>query len=133
MKILIVDDEPLARERIREMLKKETGAEYIAEAENGGEAVKHIKTHQPDIVFLDIQMPDMDGFEVLEKVGAQTLARIPAIIFVTAYDRHALRAFEFHALDYLLKPFDASFVATRSNALERKSTNNLKTIRVVAS
>jgi two-component system, LytTR family, response regulator len=106
MKILIVDDEPLARERIREMLKKQTDIESIAEAANGGEAVKHIKTHQPDIVFLDIQMPDIDGFQVLEKLGEKTLSQIPAIIFVTAFDQHALRAFEFHALDYLLKPFD---------------------------
>jgi two-component system LytT family response regulator len=105
MKILIVDDEPLARERIREMLKKETGIK-ILEAENGGEAVKNIKTHHPDIVFLDIQMPDLDGFQVLEKLGEKILNQIPAIIFVTAFDQHALRAFEFHALDYLLKPFD---------------------------
>jgi two-component system LytT family response regulator len=106
MKILIVDDEPLARERIREMLKKQTGIESIAEAENGGEAIKSVKKQQPDIVFLDIQMPGMDGFQVLETLGARVLKQIPAIIFVTAYDQHALRAFEFHALDYLLKPFD---------------------------
>ena len=106
MRILIVDDEPLARERIREMLKSEREAEFIAEAANGGAAIKAVRAHQPDIVFLDIQMPDMDGFQVLEKLGAKTLAQIPAIIFVTAFDQHALRAFEFHALDYLLKPFD---------------------------
>ncbi len=106
MKLLIVDDEPLARDRIREMLKKETNIELIAEAENGGEAIKSIKTHRPDIIFLDIQMPDMDGFQVLGTLGAKTLSQIPAIIFVTAFDQHALRAFEFHALDYLLKPFD---------------------------
>lgn len=106
MKILIVDDEPLARERIREMLKKETDVEFIAEAANGGETVKNIKIHRPDIVFLDIQMPDMDGFQVLETLDRKTLSQIPAIIFVTAFDQHALRAFEFHALDYLLKPFD---------------------------
>lgn len=106
MKILIVDDEPLARARIREMLKKETDVEFIAEAANGGEAVKNIKTHHPDIVFLDIQMPDMDGFQALETLDHKTLSQIPSIIFVTAFDQHALRAFEFHALDYLLKPFD---------------------------
>ena len=106
MRILIVDDEPLARERIREMLKSEREAEFIAEAANGGAAIKAVKAQAPDIVFLDIQMPDMDGFQVLEKLGAKTLAQIPAIIFVTAFDQHALRAFEFHALDYLLKPFD---------------------------
>jgi two-component system, LytTR family, response regulator len=106
MRILIVDDEPLARERIREMLKSEREAEFIAEAANGGAAIKAVKAQPPDIVFLDIQMPDMDGFQVLEKLGAKTLSQIPAIIFVTAFDQHALRAFEFHALDYLLKPFD---------------------------
>lgn len=106
MKFLIVDDEPLARERIREMLKKGGDVEFIAEAENGGEAVEKIRSSQPDIVFLDIQMPDMDGFQVLENLGVETVSRIPAIIFVTAFDQHALRAFEFHALDYLLKPFD---------------------------
>ncbi len=106
MKVLIVDDEPLARERIREMLKKQTDIESVAEAANGGEAVKMIRTNRPDIVFLDIQMPDMTGFQVLESVGAKALSHIPALIFVTAYEQHALRAFEHHALDYLLKPFD---------------------------
>lgn len=117
MKILIVDDEPLARERIREMLKKETDVELIAEAENGGEAVENLEKHRFDIVFLDIQMPDMDGFQVLEKLGVEKLELIPAIIFVTAYDRYALRAFDFHALDYLLKPFDRDrFGATLKRA-----------------
>lgn len=117
MKILIADDEPLARERIREMLKNETDVEFIAEARNGGEAVENIETLKPDIVFLDIQMPDGDGFEVLEKLDRTTLSQIPAIIFVTAYDQHALRAFEFHALDYLLKPFDRErFAETLSRA-----------------
>jgi len=134
MKILIVDDEPLARERIREMLKKQTGIELIAEAENGGEAVKSIKTHQPDIVFLDIQMPDMDGFQVLETLGARVLNRIPAIIFVTAYDQHALRAFEFHALDYLLKPFDRErFAETfrRARAQIKNQTENDSNQRIL--
>lgn len=106
MRILIVDDEPLARERIREMLKTETNIEFIGEAANGGEAIENIRATKPDIVFLDIQMPDMNGFRVLELTGEELLSRIPAIIFVTAYDQYALRAFEFHALDYLLKPFD---------------------------
>ena len=106
MKFLIIDDEPLARERIREMLKKEGDVELIDDAENGGEAIEKIKSGEPDIIFLDIQMPDMDGFQVLEKLGTEILSHIPAIIFVTAFDQHALRAFEFHALDYLLKPFD---------------------------
>jgi len=117
MKILIVDDEPLARERVREMLKNEREAESITEAANGGAALKAVKNELPDILFLDIQMPDMDGFQVLEKLGAKTIAQIPVIIFVTAFDQHALRAFEFHALDYLLKPFDRErFGATLARA-----------------
>lgn len=106
MKILIVDDEPLARARIREMLKGETGIESIVEAANGGEAIDKIRSDAPEVVFLDIQMPDMTGFSVLELSGKELLSRIPAIIFVTAFDQYALKAFEFHALDYLLKPFD---------------------------
>ncbi|MBC7900386.1 MAG: response regulator transcription factor [Saprospiraceae bacterium] len=106
MKILIVDDEPLARERIREMLKAETDIESIGEATNGGDAIKKIRKIKPDVVFLDIQMPDMDGFQALGHLDTELLSNIPAIIFATAFDQHALRAFEFHALDYLLKPFD---------------------------
>lgn len=106
MRILIVDDEPLARERIREMLKSEADIEFIAEAANGGEAIQAIRASKPDLIFLDIQMPDMDGFSVLQLSGEELLSQIPAIIFVTAFDQYALRAFEFHALDYLLKPFD---------------------------
>ncbi len=120
MKILIVDDEPLARERIREMLKNKSEIDSVGEAANGGEAVKNIEKLIPDIVFLDIQMPDMDGFQVLENLDPETLRQIPAIIFVTAYDQHALRAFEFHALDYLLKPFDRERFA---ETLERAKGN----------
>jgi two-component system, LytTR family, response regulator len=106
MRILIVDDEPLARTRIREMLKREANIESIAEAANGGEAIERIRADKPELVFLDIQMPDMDGFSVLEVCGKDVISQIPAIIFVTAFDQYALKAFEFHALDYLLKPFD---------------------------
>jgi two-component system, LytTR family, response regulator len=115
MKILIVDDEPLARERIREMLKADTDIESIGEASNGADAIKKIRKTQPDIVFLDIQMPDMDGFQVLSLLEPELLAKIPAIIFATAFDQHALRAFEFHALDYLLKPFDRERFADTLN------------------
>ena len=106
MNVLIVDDEPLARERIRELLKREKDIESVSEADNGSAAVKSIRARQPDVVFLDIQMPEMDGFQVLEKLGSHGISQVPAIIFVTAYDQYAVRAFEFHALDYLLKPFD---------------------------
>ena len=120
MRILIVDDEPLARTRIREMLKTEADIESVREAANGGEAIERIRTDRPDLVFLDIQMPDMDGFSVLELLGKEQLARIPVIIFVTAFDQFALKAFEFHALDYLLKPFDRERF---SEALDRARTH----------
>ena len=102
-RVLIVDDEPLARERIREMLKDDRELEIIGEARNGTEAVEFISTHAPDLVFLDVQMPDMDGFDVLHSLRVE---RMPVIIFVTAYDQHAMRAFDVHAVDYLTKPFD---------------------------
>ena len=115
MKILIVDDESLARERVRMMLESAAGIESISEAENGEEAVEMIRRESPDIIFLDIQMTDMDGFEVLEVLGKKELMRIPAIVFVTAFDQYALRAFEYHALDYLLKPFDRERFAAALN------------------
>ncbi|HWS90009.1 MAG TPA: LytTR family DNA-binding domain-containing protein [Pyrinomonadaceae bacterium] len=100
---LVVDDETLAREALLVMLGGDPEIEVIAECRNGTEAVTVIREQSPDVVFLDIQMPGMDGFQVVEEVGAM---RMPVTIFVTAYDKHALRAFEAHALDYLLKPFD---------------------------
>ena len=120
MKILIVDDEPLARERIRELLKRERDIASISEAANGGEALEKIYTDRPDVLFLDIQMPDMTGFDVLASLDKNLLAQLPAIVFVTAYDEFALRAFDFHALDYLLKPFDRKrFTDTLRIARER--------------
>jgi len=103
IRALIVDDEPLARQRLRRLLKDEADIEVIGECADGGEAVVAIRTERPELVFLDIQMPVLDGFGVLQALG---LDNLPAIIFVTAYDRYALRAFEYNALDYLLKPFD---------------------------
>lgn len=106
LRILIVDDEPSAREVLREMLEDEVQArtvEIIGECADGRAAFQAIQTMKPDIVFLDVQMPEMDGFGLLFALPAEQL---PAIIFVTAYDQYALRAFEVHALDYLLKPFD---------------------------
>ena len=103
IKALIVDDEPLARDRIREMLKEHPEIEVIGEARNGQEAIDGVANHHPDLVFLDVQMPDLDGFSVLQKLNVE---QIPLIIFVTAYDQHALRAFDVHAVDYLTKPFD---------------------------
>jgi two-component system LytT family response regulator len=100
---LIVDDEPLARRNIRILLKNEPEIEIVGEAASGREALALMRKHSPDLVFLDIQMPEMDGFGVLENIEADQL---PVIVFVTAFDQYALKAFEFHALDYLLKPFD---------------------------
>jgi two-component system LytT family response regulator len=102
IRVIIVDDEPLARERIRTLLQAEKDVELLAEASNGEEGAAAIRKHHPDLVFLDIQMPGMDGFAMLRSLGQGPL---PLVIFVTAYDQHALKAFEVHALDYLLKPF----------------------------
>jgi two-component system, LytTR family, response regulator len=102
LRALIVDDEPLARERIRMLLEPEDVV-VLQECGNGQEAVAAIESLAPDLVFLDVQMPELDGFGVVEAVGPE---QMPAVIFVTAYDQFALRAFEAHALDYLLKPFD---------------------------
>ena len=104
IKTLIVDDEALARRRLRRLLEAERDADVVGEAANGRDAVTAIRELQPDLLFLDVQMPEMDGFGVLEEVGA---GQLPAVIFVTAFDQYAVRAFEVHALDYLLKPFDA--------------------------
>jgi two-component system LytT family response regulator len=103
IKTLIVDDEPLARRRIIRLLEAHAGVEISGECANGQEALEWIEAQHPDLVFLDVQMPDMDGFGVLQKLNFQQL---PFIIFVTAYDHYALKAFEVFALDYLLKPFD---------------------------
>jgi two-component system, LytTR family, response regulator len=100
MKIIIIDDEPLARSIIREYLQKHPGMELMAECSDGFEGVKAIHQHQPDLIFLDIQMPKINGFEMLELVEEP-----PAVIFTTAFDEYAIKAFESHAVDYLLKPF----------------------------
>jgi two-component system, LytTR family, response regulator len=103
VRTLIVDDEVLAREKIMTLLADDTEIEIIGECADGLAAVSAIESQKPDLIFLDVQMPELDGFGVLEAVDAE---RMPMIIFVTAYDHYALRAFEVHALDYLLKPFD---------------------------
>lgn len=102
IRVLIVDDEPLARQRVRLLLDEEPDVEVVGEAGDGVEAVERIASVRPDLLFLDVQMPDMDGFEVLRRIPPTLL---PVVIFTTAYDRHALHAFEANALDYLLKPF----------------------------
>jgi two-component system, LytTR family, response regulator len=102
-RVLVVDDEPLARERVRKLLEQEPAVECIGECADGASAVETIRQQKPDLVFLDVQMPELDGFGVIGEIGG---AKMPAVIFVTAHDQFALKAFEVHAVDYLLKPFD---------------------------
>ncbi|HET7698774.1 MAG TPA: LytTR family DNA-binding domain-containing protein [Vicinamibacterales bacterium] len=115
LRVVIVDDEPLARAVLREYAAADPGLEIVADCANGYEAVKAVAEHTPDLVLLDVQMPKLDGFEVLELLG-----RDQPVIFVTAYDQYALRAFEVHAVDYLLKPFSAErFQEAMQRARER--------------
>jgi two-component system LytT family response regulator len=103
IRALVVDDEPLARSNVRLLLRPDPDLEVVRECGSGLEALEAIPEHRPDLLFLDVQMPECDGFDVLERLGADLP---PAIVLVTAYDQYALRAFEAGALDYLLKPFD---------------------------
>jgi two-component system LytT family response regulator len=102
LRVLIADDEPLARERVRCFLQTERAVEIVAEAANGSATLEGILKHRPDLVFLDVQMPHLNGFEVLAALAPE---EVPAVIFVTAHDEHAIKAFEVNALDYLLKPY----------------------------
>jgi two-component system LytT family response regulator len=101
LKVLVVDDEPLAREGLKLLLSRQPQVGSISEARNGREAIVLIREQKPDLVFLDVQMPRTDGFAVIHTIGAE---RMPPMIFVTAHDHYAIRAFEIAALDYLLKP-----------------------------
>lgn len=117
--VLIVDDEDLARLVLRQLIQSHPEIEVVAECANGFEAVKAVAEHKPDLIFLDVQMPKLSGFDVLELIGTET-----AVIFVTAYDQYAMRAFEVHAVDYLLKPigrerFDAAFERAKSRLGEK--------------
>jgi two-component system LytT family response regulator len=103
LRVLIVDDERLARDKLRRFLTEAAAVRVVGEAANGAEAVERIREKRPDVVFLDVQMPGMDGFDVIEELPEETL---PAVVFVTAHDEYAIRAFEVEAIDYLLKPFD---------------------------
>lgn len=114
IRTLIVDDEPAARRGLRLLLERDPEVEIVGEAESGSEAVARIRADRPDLVFLDVQMPEMNGFQV---VAATQVLPPPAVVFVTAYDRHALQAFEVNAVDYLLKPYeDARLVAALDRA-----------------
>ena len=126
IRALVVDDEPMARDRVLSLLQHEEDVEVVGECGDGTQAVTAIHNQAPDLVFLDVQMPGHNGFEVIEAVGAD---RMPTVIFVTAYDEYALRAFEVHALDYLLKPFGRDrFQQTLQHAraiLERRRAGDL--------
>lgn len=121
VRVLIVDDEPLARSMVRRMLADRSNVEIAGECENGEEAIAAIRNLAPDLVFLDVQMPRLDGFSVIESLVSEPL---PHIVFVTAYDQYGVRAFEVHALDYLLKPFDRKrFDQALHRALTRIKTD----------
>jgi DNA-binding LytR/AlgR family response regulator len=107
---LIVDDEPLARQELLYLLQSADGVEVVAQGTNGVEAVELVRTHKPDVVFLDVQMPGLGGFAVLKKLLDKKM-QLPQIVFATAFDHYAVRAFEVNAVDYLLKPFDRARVA----------------------
>lgn len=134
LKAIIVDDEALAREELEYLLNSIGGVEVIAQASNGIEAVERIRDLQPDIVFLDVQMPGLDGFAVMKRLLSAEFKRmrLPEIVFATAFDRYAVRAFEVNAIDYLLKPFDKSRLkkaidkaeARRSKATEADAPRN---------
>jgi two-component system LytT family response regulator len=115
LRIVVVDDEPLARAVVREFAGADRGIEIVAECGNGFDAVKAVAEQKPDLVLLDVQMPKLDGFEVLELLGPEQ-----PVVFITAYDQYALKAFEVHAVDYLLKPFSAErFQEAMARARER--------------
>jgi two-component system LytT family response regulator len=126
IKTLIADDEPLARERLAGLLAHEPDMEVVAQARDGEEAIAAIQDHSPDLAFLDVQMPHMSGFDVIEAIGPD---RMPLVVFVTAYDQHALKAFQVRALDYLLKPFDrerfADALQRARKQIERDETGDL--------
>lgn len=127
VRTVVVDDEPVAREAVKTLLANEPAIEVVGEAANGRDALHVIRGARPDLLFLDVQMPDLDGFEVLDRLGSEVPS---AVVFVTAYDEHALRAFEVHALDYLLKPFGPPrFHAAVARALERLSAQEALTLQ----
>jgi two-component system LytT family response regulator len=126
IRTLVVDDEPMGRERVLSLLQQEDDVEVIGECSDGTQAIAAIQQQSPDLVFLDVNMPGANGFGVIDAVGAD---RMPNVIFVTAYDEYALKAFEYHALDYLLKPFNRDrFQETLKHArasLERRRAGDL--------
>ena len=120
LRTIIADDESLARKKLRLLLSSEGGVHVTAECQDGEETVAAVQTQKPDLLFLDIQMPNLDGFQVLDRIAPD---QIPIVIFTTAFDRYAIRAFEAHALDYLLKPFNQERL---HRAVERAKSEFLK-------
>src|SRR5689334_1972192 len=122
MRVLVIDDEALARQRLTTLLSRVPDIQIVGECQNGLEAVASIRAHAPDLVFLDVQMPELDGFDVIAAVGPD---KMPPVIFVTAFDDYAVNAFEVGALDYLLKPVDQlRFSQTLERAKKRLATKN---------
>jgi two-component system LytT family response regulator len=124
LRVVVADDEPLARKRIRSLLARHADVEIVAEHANGPDTVAGVQAVRPDVLFLDVQMPGMTGVEVMRALGARA---VPAVVFVTAYDAHAVQAFEHHALDYVLKPVDAdrferALARVRERLAERSAT-----------
>ncbi|HSA57136.1 MAG TPA: LytTR family DNA-binding domain-containing protein [Gemmatimonadaceae bacterium] len=133
MRVLIVDDEPIARRRISRLLKLEDDVEVVNEVGSGTDAVAAIREQRPDLVFLDVQMPDMDGFGVVSALGAESM---PAVVFVTAYNEYAVKAFDVNAVDYILKPFDperfrAAFQRARTNMEQKTSAEAGRRIKAL--
>ena len=124
LRVLVADDEPPARQRLLDLLAREDGVEVVGQALNGTEAAEKIRALQPDLVFLDVQMPGQTGLDVVREIGPEAM---PPVVFVTAYDRHAVEAFDLAALDYLLKPYTAdrfrqSLVRVRASAADRSGS-----------
>lgn len=133
VRVLIVDDEPIARRRMRRLLRLEDDVEVIDDVGSGREAVEVIQRDRPDLVLLDVQMPDLDGFGVVDALGVD---QMPPTIFVTAFNEYAVRAFDVHAIDYLLKPFDtdrfrSAFVRARVHLEQRSSAEQGRKIRAL--
>ena len=123
---LIIDDEPLARQELLYLLQTAEGVEVLAQGTNGIEAVELIRTHKPDVVFLDVQMPGLDGFAVLKKLIDKKM-ELPQVVFATAFDQYAVRAFEVNAVDYLLKPFDRKRVLKTIEKVRERLAGQMET------
>jgi two-component system, LytTR family, response regulator len=129
LRALVVDDEPIARRRLRTLLDAEPGVEIVAECEDGGAALDAVRRLQPDVMFLDVQMPGLDGFDVIELLKPDAC---PAVVFITAFDQYAMRAFEVSAADYLLKPFERGRLATAiARAAALGGTVNARRLRAL--